>query len=445
MLPRVVFHHVHKCAGTTLLKFLAGTAPPERSALVEALIATPDPDGVDRVAALVRAEFIHDPFGVHDWKALLGDAVDVIFLRDPVERLWSEWRMIARWDDGLVDARGEPYRRLRAVAREGFAPFLSLPGAAAFGNALACHLALGDPLLGAVQAACQTGGTPLEEVFAPLDARLAAIDLVGFVDAFDDGLLSLVALLGYPAPERVQAHNVHAPAAPLSAAERALAEACTALDRRLVDAARRRAAARPREDADVLRRRAADAAVARVVGPPAGLIVDMGEGFVGSGWHPCEVNGRRRARWTGPEPVATLILRVDRSRPLACRLRVGNHLHPGQVDGLVIRADGAPCDVDHWVLPPFDHVYETTIPADPAAGDIVRLSFDAGFVVSPPDPADTRLLGVEVAEIALAPVGRLVPRSLAGLARVRAELDALAAIPDGDRRMQRFLAGVGPG
>ncbi len=30
MLPRVVFHHVHKCAGTTLLKFLAGTAPPER-------------------------------------------------------------------------------------------------------------------------------------------------------------------------------------------------------------------------------------------------------------------------------------------------------------------------------------------------------------------------------------------------------------------------------
>lgn len=445
MLPRVVFHHVHKCAGTTLLKFLTGTAAPERSALVETLVATPDPDGVDRVAALSRAEFIHDPFGVHDWKALLGDAVDVIFVRDPVERLWSEWRMIARWDDALVDARGAPYRRLRDVAREGFAPFLSLPGAAAFGNALACHLAWGDPLLGAVQAACRAGGAIAEEVFAPLDARLAAIDLVGFVDAFDDGLMALVARLGCPPPERVQAYNVHAAAAPLSAAERALAETCTALDRRLVDAARRRAAAAPREAADELRRRAAEASLARVVGPPAGLIVDMGEGFVGGGWHPCEVNGRRRTRWTGPQHEATLVLRVERSRPLACRIRVGNHLHPGQVDRLVIRADGEPCEVDHWVLPPFDHVYETTIPADPAAGGVLRLSIDAGPPVAPPDPADTRLLGVEVAEIVLAPAGRLVPRSLEGLARVRGELDALAAIPDGDRRMQRFLAGLAPG
>lgn len=442
MLPRVVFHHVHKCAGTTLLKFLAGTAPPERSAFLETLIATPDPDGVDRVAALSRAEFIHDPFGVHDWKALLGDAVDVIFLRDPVERLWSEWRMIARWDDALVDARGARYRRLRDVAREGFAPFLSLPGAAAFGNALACHLALGEPLLGAVHAACLAGGTPPADVLGPLDARLAAIDLVGFVDAFDDGLLALVALLGCPPPERVQAHNVHAAAAPLSAAERALAETCTVLDRCLVDAARRRAAAVPRVEADALRRRAAEASLARVVGPPAGLIVDMGEGFVGSGWHPCEVNGARRTRWTGPEPEATLLLRVERSRPLACRVRVGNHLHPGQVDRLAIRADGAPCEVDHWVLPPFDHVYEATIPAAPSAGSLLRLSIDPGVVVAPPDPADTRLLGVEVAEIALAPAGRLAPRSLAGLARVRGELDALAATPDGDRRMHRLLSAV---
>lgn len=445
MLPRVVFHHVHKCAGTTLLKFLAGTAPPERSVFVEALVGTPDPGGVDRVAALSRAEFIHDPFGVHDWKALLGDALDVIFLRDPVERLWSEWRMITRWDDALVDARGERYRRLRDVAREGFASFLSLPGAAAFGNALACHLALGEPLLGAVHAACLAGGTPPEAVLGPLDARLAGIDLVGFVEAFDDGLLALVALLGWPPPERVQAHNVHAAPAPLSSAERALAEACTALDRPLVDAARRRATAAPRPEADVLRQRAAAASVARVAGPPAGLIVDMGEGFTGTGWHPCEVNGRRRTRWTGPDPTATLLVRVDRSRPLDCRLRIGNHVDARQVEGLAIRADGVPCAVDHWVLPPFDHVYEATIPADPAAGSLLRLSIDAGVALAPPDPADTRLLGVEVAEIALAPAGRLGPRSLEGLTRVRGELEALAATPDGDRRMQRLLAGLPPG
>jgi len=92
MLPRVVFHHVHKCAGTTILKFLEGTTSPQRTAAIERLVGDPDPTGADRIAALLRAELIHDPFGVHDWKGLLGNTVDVIFLRDPVERLWSEWR-----------------------------------------------------------------------------------------------------------------------------------------------------------------------------------------------------------------------------------------------------------------------------------------------------------------------------------------------------------------
>ena len=55
MLPRVVFHHVHKCAGTTLLKYLQGTASPERSAFVESLVGTSDPHGVDRLAAILRA------------------------------------------------------------------------------------------------------------------------------------------------------------------------------------------------------------------------------------------------------------------------------------------------------------------------------------------------------------------------------------------------------
>ena len=48
MPPRVVFHHVAKCAGTTVLKFLEGTAPPEGAAFLEALVGAPDPHGIDR-------------------------------------------------------------------------------------------------------------------------------------------------------------------------------------------------------------------------------------------------------------------------------------------------------------------------------------------------------------------------------------------------------------
>ena len=174
MPPRIVFHHVPKCAGTTVLKFLEGMVPPERAAFLEALLAIPDPQGIDRVAALLRGSFIHDPFGVHDWKSLFGDVVEVIFLRDPVERLWSEWRMIARWDDGLLATRDERYRRLRDVARAGFGDFLALPGTAAFANALAYHLACGEPLIGHVRLACSAGQPPAPALIDCLDFRLAA-------------------------------------------------------------------------------------------------------------------------------------------------------------------------------------------------------------------------------------------------------------------------------
>ncbi len=65
---------------------------------------------------------------------------------------------------------------------------------------------------------------------------------------------------------------------------------------------------------------------------------------------------------------------------------------------------------------------------------------DCAASVHLPDPTDARLLGVQVEEIELAPAGRLAPRSLAGLGRVRAELAALAGTPDGDRRMAHLLA-----
>lgn len=153
--------------------------------------------------------------------------------------------MIARWDDAVVAARGVAYRRLREVARAGFVDFLSLPGAAVFGNAFACDLARGGPVFDEVVAACAAAVQPHESLVATLDARLAAIDVVGFVETFTDSFHELVAVLGWPAPARLQSHNIHAAAAPLGVEERALAESCTRLDRGLVDAARARAAARP--------------------------------------------------------------------------------------------------------------------------------------------------------------------------------------------------------
>jgi hypothetical protein len=165
----------------------------------------------------------------------------------------------------------------------------------------------------------------------------------------------------------------------------------------------------------------------------------MGETLIGTGWHPCEVNGRRRARWIGPGRTATLDLRIDRRRPLAVRFRVGSHLRAAQVDRLGVVADGVPCAVDHWVLPPFDHFFEARIPPAPDGPPLLRLAIDCAETVHPPDPTDTRLLGVEVEEIEVVPADRVVPRSLSRLDRVRDELAAMASTPDGDPRMQHLL------
>jgi len=441
MLPRIVFHHVHKCAGTTLLKFLQGTTAHERAAHVEKLVAEQgaDPNGTDARAAILRAEFLHDPYGVHDWKGLLGNTLDVCVLRDPVARLHSEWRMITRWDDALVASRDDRYRRLRAVARAGFAPFLALPGAAVFGNAVAHHLAFGGPVLAELQAACR-GADPAPAIFDLLEARLAAIDVVGFVEEFGDFLAELVARLGCSPPRgSLQVHNKFAASASLTAEEQRLAESCTAIDRRLVATARARAASRRRGDRLTLDAEACERYEARILEPPAAVLVDMGEGFLGTGWHPCEINGRKRARWTGPCPVACLKIRIDRDKALHLRLRVGNHLRSTQVDGLRILVDGTPCRVDHWVLPPFDHFFEAEIPAARGTPSLLHVEIDCVDTFPPSNAADTRLLGVEIEEIEIGPADRYAPRSLTGLSLVSDTLVALARSADGDRRTQCLL------
>ena len=441
MLPRIVFHHVHKCAGTTLLKFLQGTTAHERAAHVEELVAGQggDPNGTNTRAAILRAEFLHDPYGVHDWKGLLGNTLDVCVLRDPVARLHSEWRMITRWDDALVASRDDRYRRLRAVARAGFAPFLALPGAAVFGNAVAHHLAFGRPVLSELHAACR-GADPALALFNLLEARLAAIDVVGFVEEFDDFLAELAARLGCSPPRgSLQVHNKFATSTSLTAEEQRLAESCTVIDRRLVATARRLAASRRRADRQTLDAEACKSYEARILEPPAAVLVDMGEGFLGTGWHPCEINGRKRARWTGPGPVACLTIRIDRSNALRLRLRVGNHLRSAQVDGLRIVVDGTPCRVDHWVIPPFDHFFEAAIPAAPGTPPLLHVEIDSVETFPPPNAADSRLLGVEIEEIEIGPADRYAPRSLTGLSLVRDKLAALARSADGDRRTQCLL------
>lgn len=348
--------------------------------------------------------------------------------------------MIQRWDDALMDARDGRYLRLRGIARRGFAEFLSLPGAAAFGNAIACHMARDSATLTEIGAACKAGGEPPAALIRLLDGRLASIDVVGFVEEFGDSILRLQARLGLlPAGGALQSHNVHAAPQQMSPEDLRLAEACTAIDRRLVAAARQRSMETGPIDHSALERAARGKYEGRLLDPPASILIEMGQGICSKGWHPCELHGLKRSRWIGPGPVAELDMRIDRSRALLIRLRADSHLSPRQVDGLRIHADGQALSTDHWALPPFDHFFEATVPPSPGAPPLLRLQIDSVQTLRPPNTGDPRLLGVEVGEIEVGPADGYIPRSLESLQTVRSKLSALAATTEKDWRMKVLL------
>ena len=108
MLPRVVFHHVHKCAGTTLLKFLEGTTAPERTAAIERLVGTPDPDGVELRLAIDCREAVASPDRI-DTRSLGVEIAEIELA--PVERMpprsltalahvRDQWALLAGTPDG---------------------------------------------------------------------------------------------------------------------------------------------------------------------------------------------------------------------------------------------------------------------------------------------------------------------------------------------------------
>ncbi len=74
----------------------------------------------------------------------------------------------------------------------------------------------------------------------------------------------------------------------------------------------------------------------------------MADAAPGAGWHAQEVNQSKHSRWIGPQPKATINLRIKKDSDLLLRFRVTNILTSRQFDQLRILADGQDLQLHTW-------------------------------------------------------------------------------------------------
>ncbi|NUA44466.1 hypothetical protein HAT93_02152 [Dickeya solani] len=141
-MPRIVFHHINKCAGTSLLKYLQNFFPSDECIHLEEHYSEMNSGDVElEPNRLARARFIHDPFGSWYWPEKISNVATMCFLRDPLDRVVSNWWMVHRWtdDEVAVIPGGE---LIRDLARNDQVAFFSHPQSQYINwNQITCQLA----------------------------------------------------------------------------------------------------------------------------------------------------------------------------------------------------------------------------------------------------------------------------------------------------------------
>lgn len=410
---RLAFHHIDKCAGTTLLAFLENRHASNRRLFVERF-------GNARTAniwkipgeLLQRATFIHDPYGTANWKAHLRSVSSFAVFREPVARLVSDWAMSCAWADHEVEHSDE-LKRARAISREGLRSYLLSREPFIVSkrwNHMAMHMLLGEPGLHrpCLERQFLFDRALVRSIEATALANLQNLDIVGLVEEFPATLQALCLHFGWLIPGEVQTLNERRTGEILEGLDEetlSLARSCTEVDRVLYDAAREKFRAQTAQLADRfgpdLHKASRDLHRRRLVDPPTWVSLGMDEPIPGTGWQAREINGDKQSCWIGPSPHANLHVRVDKSKGLRIRLRCTGFMDIGQLQQFSISMDGKPCavrfDKDEANI---HHVEGSMAAAELDQSDeILAIDLCCGFVCRSSNEGDPRSLGVEISGI----------------------------------------------
>jgi len=150
-------------------------------------------------------------------------------------------------------------------------------------------------------------------------------------------------------------------------------------------------------------------------------------------------------RWTGPSREFSFNVFVSRVHPVELVLRANSLLKPELQSALVLIADGEPINLslaqegEKWEA-------RTVLPARMGLG-ATHLTFVSASVGSPPDSADTRLLGIAFCELEICPAADIAePRPapmLNGSALAAPFAGSRPVHPDSARRRSARASGNG--
>lgn len=438
MMSRIIFHHIDKCAGTTLLKYLQNLFTPSESLLAEDYVNA-HTYGIEHFDdnVLARTKFVHDPFGVLSWLDRLANARAFTFLRDPFDRIVSNWWMVNRWTDAEVENFPDG-AFARSLSRSDPAAFFCSenPHIRSLNwNRITKHLACAPDVYRKTWLANDLDDPAFRSfMLQRAEDHLRSLSFIGFQEDFDRSLLCLQLWLSLP-PDRPQSLNVHRSrqqrpkldALAVNAAQRMidLDEKIVSIARDLYEEQLDRFTTEFGSDFHSAALKVYDELNGRQT---RWHVIDASQPLNGTGWHCREINGTKFSRWIGPAPLATVNIPFQKDRGAFIRFRVTNILSATQVDLLRISVDGKNVDLHRWQESTFVVCFDAIVSAQDLkqSDKLIRVAIDCHETIFPKDENDDRRLGLEICEIEVGPKDSLKLQEHGTPEKIRGRLGEIA-------------------
>jgi hypothetical protein len=413
-MSRIVFHHIDKCAGTSLLKYLQNLFPSEQCVYVENYCNWTNVASIDLDAnCMARSKFIHDPYGTRVWADHLANVDTICFLRDPLERLVSNWWMVHRWTEEEVNSfpDGKFIHDLVIKGPEHF--FTSEHPQCRYlnWNRISRHLACAPT---EYYDAWRTNSLDSDSFRNFIRQRaekvLRSMSFIGFKEDFNRSLSALQFWLSLPI-DQPQPLNVH------GSAQKKLNLSAEALDaaNRLIDIDLEIVAIARELYHEQMERFESNFGkdflnssqsnyLETLLRNPHWDVVDMSQPLNGTGWHARELNGNKFSRWIGPTPKATIDIPLVKTNDIFIRFRVTNVLSARQIDELTLLVDSQSVVLHHWLESEFVHIFDAVVPVNKLNQtiEVLQLTFDCVETIILSE-TDGRHLGLEICEIEVGP------------------------------------------
>jgi len=411
-MSKIFFYHINKCAGTSLLSHFLALTSAHRNIRIENYLLSDG--GLDKsfIDEIFRAEFIHDPAGMVNWRAIFGNGFNILWLRDPVERLISQIQMIARWTDKEVVDPSHINFKLRSLAQEGIESFLTSDNFAAHQNSyngITSYLQLNDSRAKALwNSHYLLGCTFLNNLAMEIALHnLSEMDFIGFVDSFDEDISDLNATLGLIYPKSIPKLNFNPKhRQEITSVEMSLLNNAVHIDKQVYDYAKKLSAEKKKSPIFLEAYSGVNIKqIKKIKGPVDSIIIDASEPSFIEGWHPTEINNKLFSRWSGVGEHTLIATHIEKNRDLYFRFRVIDINNPCIINELEILFDGLSVKFNIDILSNGNLVISGFIPFGSLNlnDDILWINMNYGRNLASKFANDERNLGICVADLEIGP------------------------------------------